>query len=208
MTRADISPQLVHFTSGADDEEAFGRLCSIVEQGRLVGGNEHIRGQYRCVCFTEAPLASLPEGLVNPRAYTRYKPFGVMLDKTWVFARGGRPVIYQTEAEFDALPEALRWRHMRYEPNDVHPTDFTWEREWRLHLDELALAPAYATVVVPDPMWLTRLREVFDDREAWQVEAYAQILGADAAAAFRNEFTWQVTHLHRDEVRAQGIVAS
>lgn len=208
MPRADMSAQLVHFTSGANDEAAFGRLCAIVEQRRLIGGNDKIRGLYRCVCFTEAPLASLPDGLVNPRAYSRYKPFGVMFDKAWVFAQGGRPVIYQSHAEFDALPPELRWRHMRYEPGADHPIDFTWEREWRLHIDELALAPAYATLVLPDQGWVNRLRDAFDEQQAWQVAEYAQIVGPDVAEAMREDFAWQVTHVRRDEVRAQGIEAA
>jgi hypothetical protein len=208
MPRADISGQLVHFTSGADDEEAYGRLCAILDQRRLIGGNGMIRGGFVCVCFTEAPLASLPDGLVNPAVYSRYKPFGVMFDKAWVFAQGGRPVIYQSDAEFDALPEAVRWRHVRYEPIAVPPIDFTWEREWRLRVDELAFEPVHSTLVLPDQAWLDRLRDGFDEQQAWRVEQYAQIVGPDVAAALREEFTWQATHVHRDEVRYRGIPAA
>lgn len=148
MPRTDISDKLSHFTSGANDGEAFERLCAIVETGRLIGSDAMIRGRYRCVCFTEAPLVSLPDGLVNPDAYSRYRPFGLLFDKSWVFAQGGRPVIYQTDDEFADLPDAMRWRHVRYEPNREVPIDFTWEREWRLQRNELIVNPAWATLIL------------------------------------------------------------
>jgi len=114
-SRRDISDKLVHFTSGDSWEEAFQRLCNIIREMRILGTSEKIRGEYKCVCFSEAPLMSLPGGLVNPDAYSRYSPFGLVFDKSWIFAKGGRPVIYQTEEEFSILPEEIRWRHVRYE---------------------------------------------------------------------------------------------
>lgn len=78
MPRQDISVQLVHFTSGATHEEAFARFLSIVNDRVLLGNAGFNRGAHRCVCFSEAPLASLPNGLVNPDAYSRYSPFGVI----------------------------------------------------------------------------------------------------------------------------------
>ena len=208
MPRADISDQLVHFTSGVTDEEAYGRLSAILDQRRLIGGNGMIRGDYRCVCFTEAPLTSLPDGLVNPAAYARYKPFGVMYDKAWVFAQGGRPVIYQPDEDFHALPEALLWRHVRYEPHTAPRVDFTWEREWRLRVDELPLDPSYATIVVPDGRWLRRLQDDFDEQQDWLVEEYAQAVDRHEAIAAREFFPWRATHVRRDEVLARGIAAN
>jgi len=49
-------------------------------------------------------------------------------------------VIYQTDNDFNILPEELRWRHVRYEPAGDQAIDFTWEREWRMHCDEWASA--------------------------------------------------------------------
>ena len=57
-------------------------------------------------CFSEAPLSKLAQILANPSAHgMRYKPFGVMVSKSWLFERAGRPVIYQPESEFDLLHE-------------------------------------------------------------------------------------------------------
>jgi hypothetical protein len=78
-------------------------------------------------------------------------------------------VIYQPEQEYGRLPEALRWRHMRYEPDAAEPVDFTWEREWRLHADEVPLDPSYAVLVLPNEAWETRLRNAFDEQQDWQV---------------------------------------
>lgn len=142
MPRPDMSDHLVHFMSGPTWGAAFDTLCLIIDERRLVGSGRINRGGYRCVCFSEAPLPIVPGGLVNSDAYSRYTPFGILIDKRFLFARGGRPVIYQSEREYDQLPEALRWRHMRYEPDGEPRVDFTWEREWRLHADELRLEPS------------------------------------------------------------------
>lgn len=56
--RNDISENLVHFTTGEDDEEAYDTLSIILDQRRLLGSGEKIRGGFPCVCFSEAPLES------------------------------------------------------------------------------------------------------------------------------------------------------
>jgi hypothetical protein len=132
MAREDISNKLVHFTKGDTCDDAFDRLCTIAAEQRLIGGNGFIKGNYNCVCFSETPLSSLKHGLLNPYAYSRYSPFGIIFDKEWVFYNGGRHVIYQPDSDFDLLPETHKWRHARYEPTAEEPVDFSWEREWRI----------------------------------------------------------------------------
>jgi hypothetical protein len=150
ILRDDLSARLVHLTRG-DIEQAARAFLSIVKEERLRGGDTHIRGGYRCVCFSEAPIGKLAHLLADPAVERmRYKPFGVMVDKTWLFERGGRPVIYQPEAEFNLLHESQRYRHVRYEPPNI---DFTWEREWRMWADELSLDPQDVTLVVPTRAW-------------------------------------------------------
>jgi hypothetical protein len=95
MSRLDISPYLIHFTSGESYEDAFTRLRKIIADRELIAGSRYIKGNYRCVCFSEAPLTSLTSGLVNEDYYSRYSPFGIMVSKQWLFAQGGRPVVYQ-----------------------------------------------------------------------------------------------------------------
>ncbi len=115
---------------------------------KLLGSNRDIRGGYHCVCFSEAPIELLSRILaLPPTSGIRYRPFGVMVAKTWLFQQGGRPVIYQPDSEFEALPEPLRYRHVRYEPNGG--ADYSWEREWRVRSDELAIDPNRSTLIVP-----------------------------------------------------------
>jgi hypothetical protein len=52
--RSDIANDVIHFTKGESPAEAFGVLARIVAEGRLRGGNGFIKGNYTCVCFTEA----------------------------------------------------------------------------------------------------------------------------------------------------------
>ena len=95
IVRSDLSTKLIHFTKGITYDDAFSTLWTIMEEKKLIGGTGMIRGGYNCVCFTEAPIPYLRESFTNHIPPTRYCPFGVMFDKSWIFAQGGLPVIYQ-----------------------------------------------------------------------------------------------------------------
>lgn len=190
--RPDISDQLIHFTSGESTEDAFANLCNIVDQRRIYGGTTNIRGGYSCVCLTEAPLNSLPGGFVNPAAYSRYSPFGIIIDKTYLFDLGARPVIYGSSDEFNMIPEGMRWRHMRYEPTSNPPTDFTWEREWRLRAEELPIEPDFAGIVVPDEKWGQLLAEAHEEQQKCLVHEYALILNSSVAEQYHEDFRWNI----------------
>jgi len=151
MIRDDVSNKLIHLTRGDTDQAAAERFISIVESRKLLGGTGCIKGGYQCVCFSEAPLSKLAFILANPMAHgMRYKPFGVMLDKSWLFERGGRPVIYQPDTDFGLLDDSQKYRHVRYEHGTV---DFSWEREWRVATAELEIDPSVATLVIPNRAW-------------------------------------------------------
>lgn len=125
ILRDDLSARLVHLTRGTTLEAATA-FMAIVQERRLLGGDTDIRGGHRCVCFSEAPIGKLAHLLADPSVESmRYKPFGVMVDKVWLFAQGSRPVIYQPEAEYALLHESQQWRHVRYEPPDPKK-DHTW----------------------------------------------------------------------------------
>jgi hypothetical protein len=153
MTRADLSHHLVHWVRGESDEAAFHVLRAIVRERRLLGGGGHIKGGFTCLCFTEAPQMSFHQ------ISGRYRPFGVRVSKGWLFAKGGRPVIYQDDNEFEQLPNTHKWRHVRYEPHRQPPFDFSWEREWRIRKDELALPSDEVIVLVPSASWIDDLIE-------------------------------------------------
>lgn len=174
MIRSDLSECLVHLTRGATADEAVGKFTSIMNSKTLLGGDGHIRGGYKCVCFSEAPISAIAQILAQPSVHDmRYAPFGVMVRKPWLFGEGGRPVIYQPEIEFDLLPETLRYRHVRYEPGkDV---DHTWEREWRLKADALELNLAEVTFVVPSRAW----EDKFMESHAGNLRGLAMFVGSD-----------------------------
>lgn len=152
MLRDDLSTKLIHLVRGDDYKVAAEMFRTIIKDGVIVGGNTMIKGMYRCVCFSETPVSKLASALALSleQGGIRYKAFGVMVDKTRLFERGGRPVIYQSVTEFEALPESHRYRHVTYHPPQV---DWTWEREWRIRTDVLKLDPATTTFVVPDRRW-------------------------------------------------------
>ena len=157
--RRDLGHLLFHFTRSVSPDptdpapvasmSAFDVLQQILRERQLIGSGRWIRGGHRCVCFTEAPIAELASvfalGGSSAETNPRYEPYGVAVRKEWLFERGGRPVIYQTDAERVSLPQGLQWRHARYEPPHI---DFTWEREWRLCTDILKLEPQDTLVVV------------------------------------------------------------
>lgn len=167
--RVDLSQQLVHLTRGtlAEAERAF---RSIVEQRRLLGSSKGIRGGHKVVCFSEAPIEVLAKMFRSTGREFRYRPFGVMVPKAWLFVQGGRPVIYQPESEFDGLPEDLQYRHVRFDAPGAEK-DFTFEREWRIKADEVALDPLVCTLVVPDREWDYRLREEHDAQDMRKASA-------------------------------------
>ena len=93
VEREDISAYLVHFIRGDSYDQAFQTLTSIVSGSQLLGGTGFIKGNYRCVCFSEAPIKALGQMLMRSGVHgVKYKPFGVILTKKWLFEQGGRPV--------------------------------------------------------------------------------------------------------------------
>ena len=163
MIRDDLSDKLIHLTRGATYSDAAKVFSAILEEKRLVGGTGRIEGGFPCVCFSEAPIGQLSRILANRMAHEmRYMPFGVMVNKEWLFDRGGRPVIYQPDAEFELLHDDHKYRHVRYEPKEN--VDSTWEREWRILAEELPLDPDVTTVVVPNRKWERKILKPHEDK--------------------------------------------
>ncbi len=193
--RPDISDKVIHFTRGPTPEAALESLLTIVGESRLLAGNGMIRGGHHCVCFTEAPLPALATGLVNSDSFTRYSPFGLMFEKAWLYARGGRPVIYQADGEFLALPETMRWRHVRYEPSAAPPIDFTWEREWRIQCQALVFTSAEAALVVLDEDSEAFIRGIWDQQQELKAESYSTLFEHTIIELMRDDFPWRVVRL-------------
>jgi hypothetical protein len=190
MIRPDLSEQLIHLTKGETLADAEGAFRSILAKRALIGGNGHVRGGYFVVCFSEAPVEVLARIFSNPEIHGfRYRPFGVMLPKLWLFERGGRPVIYQPDADFDILPEQIKYRHVRLdEPGS--PKDFTFEREWRIQTERLDLDPTTCTLIVPTRNWDYKLR----DEHAEDDMRIASTLGMNPLVRI-SDYPWHVLAL-------------
>lgn len=189
MIRDDLSNKLVHLVRGDTFDEALNKFANILTEAQLRGGTGYIRGEYRCVCFTETPISKLGYVLANPDvANMRYKPLGIMVDKKWLFEQGGRPVIYQPSTDYEKLPEELRYRHVRLELDSrATQVDLTWEREWRVKTDSLSLPVDKTTVILPTRRW----RDVLAELHADNVRSQVQQIGKDAAPSVM-PYPWHI----------------
>jgi hypothetical protein len=195
--RVDISPFLIHFTRGIDLDDAFNNFLSIIDSETLFGNNNLIKGGYNCVCFSEAPLDCITNGLINSDYYSKYSPFGILVSKKWLFEQGGRPVIYQPESEFAFLNEEQRWRHMTYNPISVPPIDFTWEREWRIKANELSLNQEECRLIVPNSDWANQLISIHDEFQDSEIQYYRMIFNDDIIAElYRDDFSYSIILLN------------
>jgi hypothetical protein len=183
MIRSDLSDCLIHFTKGTP-AEVEANFRSIISSASLRGNNGHIRGGFKCACFTEAPISALAQILALPTVHgIRYAPFGVLVRKNWLSSVGGRPVIYQPEADYDLLHPEQRYRHVRYEPDKG--IDYSWEREWRVHVETLPLPQSEVTYVVPSRYWEKQFMMI----HTGQQRSSAFYLGKNAAFAIE-EVPW------------------
>ena len=192
MIRDDLSDKLIHLVRGDTVDEAFRKFINILKEGVLRGGDGYIRGSYKCVCFTETPLAKLGHVFASPDLKDmRYRPFGIMVDKNYAFEKGARPVIYQPEDDYTKLDEEIRYRHVRFEPtNPAYPIDLTWEREWRIKTEALPLPAETTTAVVPNRKWRDGLVEHHSDDLQLAVSALGE-----TAAMLVEPYPWNIVVL-------------
>lgn len=100
--RDDLSDKLIHLTRGSN-EEAQEIFRKIITEKKLLGSNMNQKKMDKVICFSEAPISKL--GLILAYGnYTklRYKPYGFMFDKKYLYERSARPVIYQSAEERSA----------------------------------------------------------------------------------------------------------
>lgn len=98
------------------------------------GSATTIRGPHPVVCYSEMPLKAFLDSY-NALSH-RYQPYAIAIRKDRLFTYGGRPVIYGSGDQLEALGEDIKYLWVSYNPlprESVggYPIDWTHEREWR-----------------------------------------------------------------------------
>lgn len=185
MIREDLSNKLIHLTRGSY-QEASDNFSSILESKSLRGSDRDIRGKHKVVCFSEAPINKLGYILAQPnRENFRYAPFGVMFEKEYLFGKGARPVIYQPEQEYGLLHVEQKYRHVKFDMG--RNIDWTWERGWRIKIENLPLEPEHVTIIVPNRKWEEKLRNDYHGRLS-RANLVTRGMGAGAVGKFEWHF--------------------
>lgn len=140
--RVDISSTLTHLTRRTPTESAVAVLLKILAEQTIRGSTEgFIVGDRPAVCFQDAPLVGLAQNIRHEQeerrgkeSRIRYEGVGLTFNKTYAFALGARPVIYDdTDTAKAFLPPSEYWRIVRLDLRDAkNMIDWTHEREWRV----------------------------------------------------------------------------
>ncbi len=127
-------------------------LGRIVEQQRLIGSNEGIRGKTPVVCFTAVPLGELQKlNVFRPhRGRWDFQPYGLCIAREWLERQKARPVRYSDGSQWQQLTEGERpfFQLERSGTRTGNQIDWTMEEEWRVVGDvDLAGIPADSIAV-------------------------------------------------------------
>lgn len=164
--RDDMVTRLTHLTRGNSDDEAFGRLCEILNDSKLIANNSRGTnvGNEKVCCFQETPLMCLAENLRfeedNQMENMHYSPFGIRVLKGTMFQRGGRPVIYGGSTILKKnLPAEEHWRIVKMDLSDTdNIVDWAHEREWR-YKGDYTFDYSDIEIIVATPTYYRKLVE-------------------------------------------------
>ena len=143
--RIDLTASVVHLTKATDDMNISAVVAKILSEKRLIGSTTNsgfICGKTPAVCFQDAPIYSISQNVYYEQksqeptngGKVRYSPAGFVFKKDFIFAKGGRPVIYEKrETAKKLLPKNEYWRIVNFDlTNQNEIIDWTHEREWRV----------------------------------------------------------------------------
>jgi len=165
--RTDLSSQLIHITKGREINGTFVDgveiILNILRERRLYGTDTEqgfIIGDRKAVCFQDVPIYSLCQNIYademyqqqNPDSKVRYIGVGLMLPKTYVYRKGGRPVIYDKKDDAKRyLDKNVWWRIVNLDLEDNNSIiDWSHEREWRV-AESIDFELEYATALLSCP---------------------------------------------------------
>ncbi len=102
--RSDFSTFLSHLTRENGQMNVVEVLIKILEEGRIRGSSNSgfIAGGVTATCFQDAPMYSLSQNCMHEqnlhainKSKIRYRGLGLAFPKRYIYAKGGRPVIYE-----------------------------------------------------------------------------------------------------------------
>lgn len=140
--RTDLSSYLTHLTRGNDDNKVRDNIIKILNDKKIIGSDNSgfICGEDTAACFQDAPIYSVSQNAYHEQMYVselggkmRYNAIGLCFKKTYVYNKGGRPVIYErTEVAKEFIRKDEWWRIVSFDLSDENNiVDWTHEREWR-----------------------------------------------------------------------------
>lgn len=138
LSREDVSQWLVHFSTGCAPDgtwlSPFQVVRSIVSMGSVLASRRTEVLKFvpqGATCFYDVP-PTLYGSLLGTNPNGR-QPYGLIVAKSVVWAKGGRPAIYADNTDLARWhPEErfrLIWTDLGRQPQ---PVDWTHEREWRV----------------------------------------------------------------------------
>ncbi len=150
VERSDLTTEIVHLTRSktTESKDALDVLFQILDSKKILGSTTSsgfIVGNTSAVCFQDAPLSAVGQNCwfeqtyrkENSWAKKRYDPTGLIFKKTYIFKKGGRPVIYDVTSEAKQnLNKDQWWRIVNFDLRDSkNIVDWSHEREWRVPND-------------------------------------------------------------------------
>lgn len=176
--RTDMSTSLIHLTRELNDEKVSNTidiLYKILKEKKLNGSTTtsgFICGHNKAVCFQDSPLSSINQNVFyeqkkrenGEESKVRYRPVGLLFDKSYSFNKGARPVIYdKTEDAKKYLPESEWWRIVNLNlENKESIIDWSHEREWRVKGD-FDFELSEVTILIVSQHWLKKLLDKFKE---------------------------------------------
>ncbi|WP_169829022.1 abortive infection system antitoxin AbiGi family protein [Chromobacterium amazonense] len=145
---------MTHLVRAGCYDEAVDILYKIACDEHLEGTTRAIIGSTPVVCFSEAPVSEFT------KENKHFSPFGISVEKSWLFAAGGRPVIYQPKDEHHYINPAIHWKLVSFDPIKSQEdgwVDWSWQREWRIPSEMFYLPYEQAIFLVPSEEYRDRL---------------------------------------------------
>jgi hypothetical protein len=144
----DVPPEIVGM-------QPWDRLDAILSEERILGFPPFgPQSSQPMVCFSESPVDHLRH-LLGER---RWRPWGLVFARRFVYERDGGPVWYVRPQQFEQSYADLRSWMVRFGKPDGGFLDWTHEREWRVPGEALGFdADDVLAVLVGDPDWAPSL---------------------------------------------------